>query len=42
MNRLDLDGRVAAVLAAESDQARIHEVLDDEIRGALLHLKERV
>ncbi len=37
-----IPGRVAAVLAAESDQARIHEVLDDEIRGALLHLKERV
>lgn len=37
-----IPGRVAAVLAAESDQARIHEVLDGEIRGALLHLKERV
>lgn len=37
-----IPGRVAAVLAAESDQGRIHDVLDGEIRGALLHLKERV
>lgn len=37
-----IPGRVAAVLAAESDQARIHQVLDGEIRSALLHLKERV
>jgi phage terminase Nu1 subunit (DNA packaging protein) len=37
-----IPNRLAAVLAAETDQARVHDVLDVEIRNALLHLKERV
>jgi len=37
-----IPSRIAAVLAAETDQARVHSVLNDEIRTALLHLKERV
>lgn len=37
-----IPGRLSAVLAAENDQARVHELLDGEIRTALLHLKERV
>jgi hypothetical protein len=37
-----IPNRLAAVLAAESDQARVHDALDVEIRSALLHLKERV
>jgi hypothetical protein len=37
-----IPNRLAAVLAAETDQARVHDALDVEIRSALLHLKERV
>ena len=32
--------RVSAILAAESDQARIHDLLDAEIHTALMHLKQ--
>ncbi len=32
---LNIPDRVAAVLAAESDPARVHEILTDEIRKAL-------
>ncbi len=39
---LQIPCRLAAVLAAEADQAKVHEALDTEIRGALLHLKERI
>lgn len=37
-----IPGRLAAVVAAEPNQARVHDLLDVEIRAALLHLKERV
>jgi phage terminase Nu1 subunit (DNA packaging protein) len=37
-----IPNRLAAVLAAETDQARVHDALDVEIRNALMHLKERV
>lgn len=39
---LQIPARVAAVVAAENDEARVHTALADEIRNALLQLKERV
>ena len=38
---MQIPSRVAAVVAAESDEARVHRLIADEIRGALLQLKER-
>lgn len=32
--------RVAALVAAESDQAKVQDILDQEVRSALLHLKD--
>ena len=37
---LQIGSRLAAVLAAETDQARIHALLDGEIRGCLIALTE--
>lgn len=34
-----IPNRMAAILAVETDQARVHDLLDAEITGALLHLK---
>lgn len=38
---MQIPSRVAAVVAAESDEAKVHRLIADEIRGALLQLKER-
>lgn len=38
---MQIPARVSAVLAAETDEARVNAVLTEEIRGALLQLKER-
>ena len=37
---LNIPDRVAAVLAAESDPARVHEILATEIRKALLEFAD--
>ena len=36
---LQIPARLSAVLAAESDQERVHETLQSEIHAALMHLK---
>ena len=38
---MQVPARLAAVLAAETDQGRVHEALETEIRNALLQLKEK-
>lgn len=38
---LQIPARVSAILAAETDAAKVSETLTDEIRRALLQLKER-
>lgn len=38
---MQIPARVSAVLAAETDPAKVAETLNDEIRRALLQLKER-
>jgi len=38
---MQIPSRVAAVAAAESDEGKVHRLIADEIRGALLQLKER-
>jgi hypothetical protein len=37
-NLLNIPDRVAAMLAAESDPTRVHQILSDEIRKALIEL----